>query len=195
MPKRPAHVTALLAATLVLATSLPTLAASNICDFHAYSDGSDPAGTNVRSGPGTSHEVIGVLKAVHDASDYDWSPEFDVTKFDSGWFQIGDASIGDFGDIPPHKVFKGPGWVSAKLVDFVIEDPLLRDGPSPDAKTVLDMHSLDDQVNPWNLDEVRVQTVHACDGGFLDVTITNPAGQTKRGWVNDLCGSQATTCP
>lgn len=194
MPKRPPLASTLAAIVVVFATSLPTLAASNICDFHAYSDGSDPAGTNVRSGPGTSHDIVGVLKAVHDASDYDWSPEFDVTKFDNGWFQIGDASIGDFGDIPPHEVFTGPGWVSAKLVDFVIEDPLLRDGPSLEAAIVLDMHSLYDEANEWNLDEVRVQTVHACDGGFLDVTVTNPSGQTKRGWVTDLCGNQATTC-
>ena len=48
MSKRPALFTTLLASALVLTTSLPSLAASNICDFHAYSDDSDPAGTNVR---------------------------------------------------------------------------------------------------------------------------------------------------
>ena len=52
MPKRHALFTTLLASALVFVTSLPTLAASNICDFYAYSDDNDPAGTNVRSGPG-----------------------------------------------------------------------------------------------------------------------------------------------
>jgi hypothetical protein len=125
---------------------------------------------------------------------YSFTPEFAVTAFKNGWFQIGDAKYGDYGD-GEKPVLKGPGWISAKLVEFAIEDPLLRDGPSLDAATVLDMHSLYDEANAWNLDEVRVQTVHACDGGFLDVTVTNLAGQTKRGWVTDLCGSQATTCP
>jgi hypothetical protein len=54
MPKRPNLVSTLLAGVLLLATGLPALAASNICDFHAYSDDSDPAGTNVRSGPARS---------------------------------------------------------------------------------------------------------------------------------------------
>ena len=195
MPKRPNLVSTLLAGVLLLATSLPTLAASNICDFQGYSDDSDPAGTNVRSGPGTDHDIIGVLKSVTDANDYDWTPGFAVTKFDNGWFQIGDASLGDYGDLPPGLVLKGPGWISAKLVEFEIEDPLLRDGPSLDAATVLDMDRHYDEANDWNLSEVRVQTVHACEGGFLDVTVTNLAGQTKRGWVTHLCGSQATTCP
>lgn len=194
MPKRPSLATSLLAATVVLANGLPTLAASNICDFHAYSDDADPDGTNVRSGPGIDHAVVGVLKSVHDASGYDWSPEFEVTAFEDGWFKIGDARIEDYGDIPPSRVFQGPGWVSSKLVVFDIEDPLLRDGPSLEAATVLDMGSLYDPANAWNLSDVRVQTVHACEGAFLDVTVTNLAGQTKRGWITDLCGNQATTC-
>src|SRR4051812_13346244 len=118
MTKRPALVTTLLAATLVLATSLPSLAASNICDFHAYSDDSDPAGTNVRSGPGTSYAVIGVLLPETVEESYSFGPEFAVTAFDHGWFQIGDANYGDYGGEGEKRVFDGPGWVSAKLVGF-----------------------------------------------------------------------------
>lgn len=195
MSRRRALVSSLLVATtLVLATSLPTLAASNICDFHAYSDDSDPAGTNVRSGPGISYGIIGVLLPETVEDTYSFTPEFPVTAFDNGWFQIGDANYGDYGGDSEKHVFEGPGWVSAKLVDFAMEDSLLRDGPSLDAATLFDMHSVYDPANAWNLDEVRVQTVHACEGGFLDVTVTNPAGETRRGWVTDLCGNQATTC-
>ena len=183
-----------LAALLLVATALPAVAASNICDFRGYSDDKDPAGTNVRSGPGTDHEIIGVLKAVDDGSGYGWSPEFPVRAFKDGWFQIGDARIEDYGDVPPDKVFTGPGWVSSKLVLFDIEDPLLRDGPSLDAATVLDMNSLYDPANAWNLADIRLQTVHACEGPFLEVTVINPTGQTKRGWITDLCANQATTC-
>lgn len=134
MSKRPALASTLLAATLVLATSLSSLAASNICTFQAYSDDSDPAGTNVRSGPGTDHDVIGVFKAVQDTSGYVWSPEFAVTAFEDGWFKIGDARMRDYGDFPPLQVFAGPGWVSAKLVEFEIEDWNMREAPSLDAR-------------------------------------------------------------
>lgn len=190
MSKRPALASTLLAATVVLATGLPTLAATNLCAFEGYSDDSDPAGTNVRSGPGTDHDVIGVLKAVQDTSGYVWSPEFAVTEFKNGWFKIGDADLRDYGDFPPGQVFRGPGWVSAKLVEFEIEDWNMREAPSLDAEVTLEMRS----NTPWDLGDIRVTTVHGCEGGFLDVTITNAAGQTKRGWVTDLCANQATTC-
>lgn len=182
------------AGVLFAALTLPALAASNICDFHAYADDRDPGGTNVRSGPGTDYGIVGVLKVVHAASGYDWSPEFDVTAFDDGWFRIGDASIGDFGDTPPGTVFEGPGWISSRLVGFEIEDPQLRAGPSLDAATLLDMNSIYDPANDWNLDEVRVQAVYGCEGGFLDVVVTNLSGERRRGWITDLCGNQATTC-
>ena len=190
MTKRPRLLTTLLASAIVLATSLPSLAASNICDFYAYSDDSDPAGTNVRSGPGTSYGVVGVLLPENVQESYTFTPEFQVTAFDNGWFQIGDASYGDYDGVGRKPALKGPGWVSAKLVEFEIEDWNLRDAPSLDAKVTLEMN----YDTPWQLDGVRIQTVHACDGGFLDVTLINPGGATTRGWVTDLCGNQATTC-
>ena len=180
----------LLAGSLFLATGLPAMAAPNVCEFQAYSDARDPDGTNVRSGPGTNFGIVGVLTPEKDDSDYVWSPEFAVTKFDNGWFQIGDATAGQYGDGPEVQIFKGPGWVSAKLVEFAIEDANLRDGPSWDATVSLQMAS----DTPWYLDRLRVQTVHACDGRFLDVTLVNEAGDTRRGWVNNICGNQATTC-
>lgn len=190
MPKRPPLVSTLAAMAVVLATGLPTLAASNICDFHAYSDDSDPAGTNVRSGPGTSYEIIGVLLPEEVEESYSFTPEFQVTAFDNGWFQIGDAVAGQYADGPERTVFMGPGWISAKLVEFDIEDWRLRDGPSLESNVILSM----DSDTPWSLDDARIQAVHACEGGSLDVTLVNPPGDTKRGWVTDLCGNQATTC-
>jgi hypothetical protein len=190
MPKRHALFTTLLASALVFATSLPILAASNICDFQAYSDDSDPAGTNVRSGPGTSYGIVGVLKPESVEDTYSFTPEFQVTAFDNGWFQIGDASYGDYEGEGEKPALKGPGWVSAKLVEFEIEDPNMREAPSLDAKVTLKMEF----DTAWGLDRVRLQTIHACEGGFLDVTMINTAGDTKRGWVTDLCGNQATTC-
>jgi hypothetical protein len=162
-------VCALLATSMFIAKGFPALAHTNVCDFRAYSDDGDPAGTNVRSGRGTAFGVTGVLLPTKDLDGYVWSPEFAVTGFEKGWFQIGDATAGQYVEGPEVRVFEGPGWVSAKLVEFSIEDWNLRNRPSWDAAVILQM-AVD---TPWYVDTLRVLTVHACDGRFLDVTLVN----------------------
>lgn len=181
----------LLAPALVLASGQPSLAEATMCDFQAYSDDKDPAGTNVRAGPGTNYDIVGVLmpEAIDDS--YTFTPGFDVIASDSGWFKIGDAVAGQYADEIERVVFEGPGWVSAKLVKFEIEDWHLRAGPTFDADVTLEM----DPSTPWSMDNIQVTDVHACAGRFVEVTLSNLAGDSKRGWVTDLCGSQVTTCP
>jgi hypothetical protein len=186
-------VTRIALCTLLCMPGLPAAAASNICSFRAYSNDPDPDGTNVRTGPGTKSPIAGVLKATHN-EEGDFSPEFDVLRFKDGWVEIGDAVSGQYGCGPEQTVFRGPGWVSAKLIAFEIEDPVLRDGPNLESASIADLGYTEDTPNPWRLDEVRVIAIHGCEGTFVDVTLANQSGQTIRGWATDLCENQATTC-
>lgn len=177
----------LLSALLIASLSLPAVAADT-CDFQAYANDPDPAGTNVRSGPGTSYPVIGVLKPTT-MEGYTFGAEFHVDGFEDGWFRIGDASTGQYGDDTEEVVFKGPGWISVKLVGFEIEDINLLAGPAYDAEPIV---TLDGN---WSLDKARIQTIHGCEGRFLHVSLADGTGSVATGWVGDLCGSQVTTCP
>ncbi|WP_156342878.1 SH3 domain-containing protein [Devosia sp. A16] len=168
-------------------------AASNVCTFRAYSDDTDPQGTNVRSGPGKGFPIAGVLKS-NAGDDGTFSPEFDVRRFKDGWVEIGDATIGQYGDGPEQVLFEGPGWVSARLIRFEIEDPVLREAPGMAAKTVQHLGYVEGAANPWALDQVKVETIHGCEGPFIDVTLVNARGETARGWATDICENQATTC-
>lgn len=182
------RLSALLAVVIVGSLSLQALAAST-CEFGAYANDPDPAGANVRSGPSLKHSVIGVLKAEEpDGDDYVFTPEFRVTAFQDGWFQIGDAVVGQYGDGPERTVFQGPGWISAKLVGFDIQDWHLYEAPSTSSAV---RHDLQDW---WSNSLITVSAIHDCQGGFINVTITNESGESATGWATNLCGNQATTC-
>jgi hypothetical protein len=176
-------------ALCLFASAAQAAEASNVCDFHAFTVDPDPAGINVRGGPGSGAKVLAVLPQSIDANGENFAPEFVVTGFEAGWFQIEHATTSQYGDEPERVLFEGPGWISSKLVSFVIQDPALRAVPSSQAKVVLDMSGAD-----WGPDSVIIDAVHACEGGFVEVTVTTPDGQTATGWANDLCGNQVTTC-
>jgi hypothetical protein len=180
---------------LLAVPAAPAEAASNVCAFRAYADSSDPAGVNVRSGPGTSFPIVGVLEVTSDEEDGgEFTPEFDVARFEAGWVEIGDAVAGQYGGGEETTVFTGPGWVSAKLIRFEIEDPIVRSAPDMDAGEVVNLGYMDDADNPWSLGQIELSTIHGCEGEFVDVTLTNQLGETARGWATDLCENQATTC-
>lgn len=177
---------ALLAMLLAASLALPAFAGP-ACQIQAYSSDPDPAGANVRSGPGTQFPVIGVLEPEGDGP-YAFTPEFTISGFDNGWFKIGDAVTGDYGLSPVRTVFTGPGWLSAKLAGFEIEDPHLYEKPSTDAGLIVDLH------DAWSLDNVHITAIHGCIGRYIHVTLTNASGSSATGWATDLCGNQATTC-
>lgn len=163
-----------------------------ICDFYAFTADTDPAGTNVRSGPGTNFPVLRVLPQSYGSAEFDgkFAPEFHVIGFSNGWYQIEDVSVGLYGDDEQETVFEGPGWISSRLASFYVEDLALADAPARDA-----VRSVDISSNDWQFSGPTLQAVHGCQGDFIEVTVANAAGDTARGWTNNICASQVTTCP
>lgn len=163
-----------------------------ICDFHAFTADPDPAGTNVRAGPGTSFPVLSVLPQAYGSLEFDgeFAPEFHVIGFSDGWYQIEDVSVGLYGDAEQTTIFEGPGWISSRLASFYVEDLALAAAPAADATLSVDISS-----DNWQMNGPALQAVHGCQGGFVDVTVANAAGDIARGWTNNICASQVTTCP
>lgn len=172
------------------ATAGPVRAAGSLCSFTAHAWDPDPSGTNVRAEPNASAPILAVLPQEVGEEEAAFSPEFDVVGFSKGWFLIENVAVDQYGDGPARVIFDGPGWISARLVAFTINDASVRSAPDESADVVAELLGGD-----WGPESVIVQAVHDCHGPFAEVTLETPDGDNYRGWVTGLCGNQVTTCP
>lgn len=163
-----------------------------ICDFYAFTVDTDPAGTNVRAGPGINFPVLSVLPQAYGSLEFDgeFAPEFHVIGFSDGWYEIEAASVGLYGDAEQTTIFEGPGWISSRLASFYVEDLTLAAAPEAGAIRNVDISS-----DKWQVDGPTLEAVHGCQGDFVEVTVANASGDLARGWTNNICSSQVTTCP
>jgi hypothetical protein len=97
--------------------------AATRCDLHAYVVDTDPAGLNVRSGPGKQFPVIGNLPR------HEYSVTVHVTGAGGGWLHIEGGEKQDTGEV----VFSGAGWVFAPMLATQTKDYT---GPDPGAPRV-----------------------------------------------------------
>lgn len=167
-----------LALLLALSLATETLAASN-CKINAYSIDKDPAGLNVRAGPGTNYKVIARLKRVNDGG-YFILPEFQVLATQKRWLLIGNAQQG----LDGKPLFEGRGWVHASRVATMTRGyesghVNLRRERSMTSATI---------IRAPRETEVGLR---GCHGGWALVEYKG-----KRGWLApaDQCGTSATTC-
>lgn len=187
---RLAVVPAVCVTLLTVGMSFSAGAETVACDISAWSTDRDPNGLNVRAGPGADHPVIATLpppKAVEGAGSDEFAAEVRITESQDGWFRIDTAIWGgpSIGDDDP--LFEGEGWVSGSLLGLAVEGRFLRGGPSRDAPAVADF--LGDGG-----DYVVMHRLHACEGYWVEGEATF-RGKTFRGWSDDVCASQLTTCP
>lgn len=181
---------ALSSAVAIFAAPGPASATASVCSFTAHARDPDPAGTNVRSEPNASATILTKLPQEAGEGGAAFSPEFEVVGYENGWFRIRNVAVDQYGDRPERTIFEGPGWISAKLVTFSINNPHLREAPDPSARILAELVGDD-----WGPDSATVRKVHDCSGTFADVTLETPDGAEHRGWVTGLCGNQVTTCP
>lgn len=186
-PRKTAAFCSLLFAAAALACG--PAAAGEACVFTAHLWDPDPVGTNVRSGPGTGSPVLTRLPQEVGEGDAAFSPEFEVTGFDRGWFEIRNVTVDQYGPNPERVIFDGPGWVSAKLVSFMVNDPRLLDAPDENGKVLAEL-----VADAWGPQDVVILETHGCRGPYAEVTLETPEGKRLRGWVTSLCGNQVTTC-
>lgn len=93
------------------------------CDLYAYVVDPDPAGLNVRSGPGKQFAVVGNLPP------HEYSVEVHVTGAGGGWLRIEGGEKQDTGEV----VFRGAGWVFAPMLATQTRNYT---GPDPEAARV-----------------------------------------------------------
>ena len=149
------------------------------CDVKAYVNDPDPKGLNVRSGPGTSHPVIGNLP--NQGAE---GIEVHITGSSGDWMRI-DRAVEQGGD-EGRSFFGGTGWVygPALAVDgvggFDPHGTPLYQGRTKRAKIVARL--------PVESGGARVR---GCAGGWTQVEYKG-----RRGWAapGTLCTNTLTNC-
>lgn len=178
-----------------LATAVETAGATG-CSVSGWSDDRDPAGLNVRAGPRKDAPVIGRIppenippKTMKGRDTY--AAEFDIIGSRDGWFLVRDVKFVDYGGSGDRVVFRGPGWVYADKVRFLINNSDLRSAADRDSPVVMKLATSDHTGGP---DSANIDHVYGCHGDFVDILV-HMDGPTARGWATGICSNQVTTCP
>jgi SH3-like domain-containing protein len=154
-------------------------AARTRCDFHAYVVDADPAGLNVRSGPGKQFAVIGNLPP------HEYSVEVRVTGATGQWLRIEGGEKQDTGEV----VFRGAGWVFGPMLATQTKNYSGLDPEEPRVK-VFKQPSLRAAVVTRLPNETEVNLI-GCKGRWAQVRHKN-----LEGWLDpdSQCYSTLTTC-
>lgn len=191
------------------------------CRFPAFVQEADPAGLNVRHVPGLAGKVLGVLPPTflsRELDGFEVRIALDVLAFNNGWFQIAHASDNpSLTGIAARKLYAGRGWVSGKKL--TVKSQARAAYASPNTKAAV-LVTLQDNGSFDNDEMVRAGHLLACDGQWAllewtsdklsremrqqvrlsGVTSASATAATPvlparfRGWVNQLCGLQETSC-
>lgn len=170
-------------------------AEATICRIRAWSTDTDPDGQNVRAGPGTTYAVIGNLPAPQQMDDTGFATEVSIVGSQDGWFRIDAATIDNYiADNGPDVVFQGDGWVSGRLLGLSVEGNYLFMEPSRHAPVTLDLSGRPEIPSDTDYAGLELERLHACMGDWAEVEVKH-IDERFRGWTDDICSSQVTTCP
>lgn len=157
-------------------TSQPAAVPQQSCSVSAFVADTDPAGLNVRSGPGSDYEAIATLPTSEPV-------EVSIVGATDGWFLINEAYSQSKSELAQ------PGWVYAPLLGVTTTSLDIND---PEAPATL-------YEAPDGFSNVKTEvpkftevTLLSCSGNWLEVQ----TGETT-GWlaVGEQCSNPTSTCP
>lgn len=154
-------------------------AAETRCDIWAYLGDPDPAGLNVRSGPGKQFEVVGKLPQL------EYNVSVHVTGATGQWLRVEGAESQDSGEV----VFKGAGWVYGPMLVTQTKNYAGLDPEEPRVK-IFKTPSLKAPVILRLPNETEV-TLTGCKGTWARVRHKQVEGWLDR---DSQCYSTITTC-
>lgn len=176
---------------------------TNACNFLVMSQERDPAGLNVRAGPGTQFAVLGTVPPIVDSEGGMTSvagPQFEVLGSRKGWLYV--ESIGeepDFTGKPERPMYKGRGWISGKKVFANVQSTKGFVKPNAHSAPVVNW---DDKK--WSAVEMQEQHILECKGewGQFQTFYKTVDGSGKTtgsnlsvtAWFRGLCGAFETSC-
>lgn len=163
-------------------------AAIDTCEIEAWVQGDRPKALVIRDGPASDTAVIAHMPEPYEAWGDTFFTDVRITGARDGWFRIDQAITHLYGDdIEPVVAFEGEGWVPGHTLRLDVESPVLYAHPSRDAPVAMTFED-------GGADGLIVDGLLACRGRWVEVEGTY-AGNAARGWSDDTCASQITTCP
>lgn len=162
-------------------------AAIESCDFEAWIEAEGPAAQVIRDGPSANAAASAGMPQPYKGYDGMAYPTASITGSRDGWFRIEEVVTNLYAEADPVTVFSGEGWVPGKALGLYVESPALLDRPADDAAIAVDFSDGSENF-------LTVDRLYACSGRWAEVG-GSYAGERVRGWSNDLCESQITTCP
>lgn len=165
----------------------------DVCTLTAVVSGHKPADRTVHAGPDAGAPVLTQIERFYTVGRERFYPEVEVTGSENGWFRIARAMTDIYiVETPIRVLFAGEGWIDGNNLSLWVEGASLQSGPSWDSAVAFDfsaMHSDTQEGDNFALDRLV-----ACQGHWVEVE-GRYAGQIVRGWTDDVCSSQLTTCP
>lgn len=185
------------------------------CSFGAFVQETDPAGLNVRSKPDQGSTILGTLPPVITSRELDGLKvrvEVLALGSEKGWFRIAQAQDNELlTGRPERTMFKGQGWVSGRKLR--VKSQARAAYAQPDSKSPV-AFSFSDGSSFDNDQMTQAGSLIACRGDWALVEFNDqklpddirkelvvaPGARSAlpdhhfRAWINQLCGSQETTC-
>jgi len=146
------------------------------CSAAAYVVDTDPAGLNVRSGPGSDF-------AAQDTLPTGVPVEVEIVGTTDEWFLINEAWSGE------QQELEQPGWVYAPLLGVSTTSLNITD---PDAPTTLYTAPDGDAAIAATIAKGSEVTLLGCSGNWLQVKASEGTGWLA---VGEQCSNPVSTCP
>lgn len=181
-------VAALLPCAAAPAQHMPTAA----CEFSAWSTDDDLGGLGVRANPDPESALIARLPPPIVLHGDTFRSQVSITGTRDGWFRIDKAWLYNYATDEDSERDFDEAWVSGRFLGLSVESANLRSAPSHDAPLAADFSEMRD--GDYGPDYFDVQRLHACTGYWVEVE-GDYLGERFRGWTEDTCSSQVTTCP
>ncbi len=163
------------------------------CDLAAWIAKDAPAGLAVRAGPGADYPGVAAVPGPYSDGAETYFPEVRITGSREGWFRISEIVTDLYGGLPTDPViaFSDEGWLPGNALRLRVESGRLWSRPSDEAPVAF---TFDEAGSRSDGDDFRVDILHECNGSWIEVE-GRYHDKRPRGWTDDICASQVTTCP
>ena len=157
-------------------TPAETAAAEMSCSATAFVADTDPAGLNVRSGPGSDF-------AIQDTLPTNEAVEVSIVGATNGWFLVNEAWSADQAEL------EKPGWIYAPLLGVTTTSLDINDPEAPAS-----LYEAPDGFSgvKATVPKFSEVTLVDCAGDWLQVQTSDTTGWLA---IGDQCSDPTSTCP